>query len=48
MLTAQELTPVSALHPLDGASVLIAGATGGLGRAIGAEANQNLGRPSTT
>jgi cyclic-di-GMP-binding biofilm dispersal mediator protein len=31
------MTPMSPLHPLDGASVLIAGATGGLGRAIGAE-----------
>ncbi len=29
--------PVSAPCPLDGASVLLAGATGGLGRAIGAE-----------
>jgi cyclic-di-GMP-binding biofilm dispersal mediator protein len=31
-------TTASAPHPLDGASVLVAGATGGLGRAIGAEA----------
>ncbi len=31
---------MSVPHPLDGASVLLAGATGGLGRAIGAEANR--------
>jgi cyclic-di-GMP-binding biofilm dispersal mediator protein len=37
LLIAERPVLVSAPHPLDGASVLLAGATGGLGRAIGAE-----------
>jgi cyclic-di-GMP-binding biofilm dispersal mediator protein len=36
-LDAKRWVSVSARFPLDGASVLLAGATGGIGRAIGAE-----------